>query len=701
MLIPKGWTLRYPLLVAVAMVGLNAAGQQPEGDRGPADEVGPQVDSEGISVTGPQEVAGTFGDPLRTLLLLPGVTHLASGVAQPVIRGFQPATSQLRIDGVRVPLRFHLLAGPSTVNPDFLGEVTLRSGATPVAYGRSLGAVIDARTYEGPDQLTAGLDLLNVSAAWQQTLEDTGTRFLVSGRVGYSALAGGAIASALSSSTSLSAQMYDYQAKVSQKIASGELRLLALGASTGGGMEGANRGDTIAPYDAFHRIDLRYAQPLAGGEVSVAGTWGVERMGIDVGGGNVFGLGLRDTTFAGRAHWTAAVLPALVLEVGADVERRDPQTVQRSQILAPEVPGTETPDPLITTVRQALGPALLGGAYLRGAYTLELDASRLVIEPSFRFDTYAIGELEPMLTYEPRLAVQYLRGASTFGISGGLYHQLGTTLVDFTAAEFARAPMGLQEVLKLDASVSHTVSPALRGRVAVFVNPIQRAIELSLFDPHFQQQLSWSPEVTADLLSDRVESGLSAGLEAFLYAQPLPGLSGWISYTFTRSLRNTTFQRHDALGQPTGAPVTQLLASPLEREHVVDVVGQYQLAGGWSLGANVHFNTGFPEAGNVASFTRTEGTNAEGHPDWLPVDRDQVGRMPLYWRVDARVAKTWDMKDWSLQAYLDILNLSVNQEVLRVNYNRQEDPLTGAISLERGAMRYPVILPMLGIRANL
>jgi len=62
--------------------------------------------------------------------------------------------------------------------------------------------------------------------------------------------------------------------------------------------------------------------------------------------------------------------------------------------------------------------------------------------------------------------------------------------------------------------------------------------------------------------------------------------------------------------------------------------------------------------------------------------------------VDVRVAKSWAMKDFTLDAYLDLLNASLQQEVVGYEYKNTD---TG---LEREPLGLPLILPLLGVKGT-
>src|SRR6185503_6973428 len=89
-------------------------------------------------------VPGAFGDPIRPVEALPGVAPTASGLPYFYLRGAPPANSGYFIDGIPVPLLFHIGPGASIVSPGAVERIDFFPGAAPSRYGSHLGGVIAA-----------------------------------------------------------------------------------------------------------------------------------------------------------------------------------------------------------------------------------------------------------------------------------------------------------------------------------------------------------------------------------------------------------------------------------------------------------------------------------------------------------------------------------------------------------------------------
>jgi hypothetical protein len=109
----------------------------------------------------------------------------------------------------------------------------------------------------------------------------------------------------------------------------------------------------------------------------------------------------------------------------------------------------------------------------------------------------------------------------------------------------------------------------------------------------------------------------------------------------------------------------------------------------------VHLNTGRPESGDLTS--TTEVPNPE-NTNWTQVSLDQVHRLPAFYRVDVRAEKSWAFDDFVLDVYLDVLNATVNWEV--VSYTYENNSTLTSNGLLKVANSVPVVVPTLGVRAT-
>ena len=88
-------------------------------------------------------IAGTRGDPLRAIELLPGVSRPAGGGGLPILRGANADDSQVFVEGATVPALYHLGGLTSIVHSRVLESVDLFPSNFSVRYGRKTGGVVE------------------------------------------------------------------------------------------------------------------------------------------------------------------------------------------------------------------------------------------------------------------------------------------------------------------------------------------------------------------------------------------------------------------------------------------------------------------------------------------------------------------------------------------------------------------------------
>ncbi|NTX10931.1 TonB-dependent receptor [Myxococcus sp. CA056] len=648
-----------------------------------------------------REVPGTLGDPFRVVMLMPGVGSLASGISYPVVRGSQPAATGFFLDGVRIPMLYHLMLGPAVIHPDFIDTVDFFPGSPPVQYGRLLGGAVEgrlSRPREDRLHVTAYADLLNSGGFIEYPFESTGTSVSVAGRVSYSALLISLGSKLLSGSDAekVHANFWDYQARIEQKVGEGRVRLFALGSSDDVGSSpstyyiGSTGGSIVS---RFHRVDLRGTHPLAGGDAEVGLTVGSDALGLDgeeserlpsgaISFRKVGEYALRQTTFAMRAGWKRRLDSTLELAVGGDVEHRRAAT----DITGTGIPPGTNPDDPVDPIKSPSSLATFSGVY---AAVTWVPAEKWVLQPGVRVDNYHLSPGINHAVVEPRLTVRHqLTDALVLKGGAGVFHQSPTVLVHLPAVDTSSLRYGLQEGLQFDVGAEWKAMDGLELSGDAFYNPLTRAVELDL------QQVVENRRRRGLATPDPSTSGYAYGFE-LMARHPLGrDWFGWVSYSFLQSKRRVLIDRY---GDDDHVVSTQKGTLPFafEQAHVINAALSYKFGNNWTVGTVVHFNTGRPESGEITTLTQRIVTTPEGEAHWVRQDRDKSERLDAFFRVDLRVAKSWAMEDFTLDAYLDVLNVSARQEVIAYDYgfDRQGTP-------QRKPQSLPIILPLLGVKGT-
>ncbi|MBZ4422672.1 TonB-dependent receptor domain-containing protein [Myxococcus sp. RHSTA-1-4] len=652
-----------------------------------------------------REVPGTMGDPFRVIMLMPGVTTLASGLSYPVVRGVQPSASAFSVDGVRVPFLYHLMVGGAVVHPDFIDTLDFQVGVPSARHGSLLGGAVDAHVSRPREEGVRGsayADLIHSGVFLEVPFTGTGTTVTAAARVSYTGLIVTRIANSItgpSSYTSPNGQTYtdpgepkvyadswDYQARVEQRVGEGRLRLLALGTSDAVGLTARTpEQDAGGVGLLFHRVDLRGRHPFAGGEAEAGLTYGYDRLGLNFArGADAPGsYELRQSSLALRASHTRELSPAAALEVFGQLERR-------------------SADLIATGLFRPVGPVDGKDAYHRpgilatfagvGAQLTLRPSARWTLVPGVRLDSYHGFGLDTHVALEPRLAVRHaLTDALTLKAGAGLYHQPATVLLPVPAGEMLALERGLQRAVQLSAGAEWRPAPEVELSAEAYFNPLLRTLEFNFED------------VVSNLRRRGLEAedvqgrGYTYGL-GLMARRPLGRRwFGWLTYGFNQSRR---FERYSKLG-PNGEELGQAegyLPYAFEQAHSVNAALSYRFDF-VTLGAVAHFNTGRPESGQFGYRTRREGTTADGEAEWMPVSRDAVDRLPPFFRLDVRASRSWVFDSFVLDAYLDVFNVTARSEVLTHEYGYGTPP-DAPSGLKKSRIGVPVILPTLGVKGT-
>ena len=597
-----------------------------------------RVEVSRITLRGPEihQIPGTFGDPFRVIQALPGTSSMASLLPFPVVRGAAPSSTGFMLDGSRVPLLFHLLAGPSVIHPEFIDEVQFFPGGAPVLYGGYIGGIIDGRTRRArPDERLIDVDVnvLEAGALIREPFPKLGISVTAAGRYGYP---GGILSLA---TDRMSLKYWDYQLRVDGGNARNGWTFFAFGA----GDELETRGATppgqpkppLTPaiiFD-FHRI------VLSGYHGNGSGTFdGLYRLVLGYDHTDAVGSNVSNWTLEPTLRWTWKAHKALTFTWGVEGVIRD--IVQGT----PSTFGANFVGGLLT---QDLHHMYTGGALLEAIWR---PTPRWLIRPGVRGDIYSDGTTEKHAG-DPRLTVRYkLRtfdlpdvpptsDASALWLKAavGLYHQPPRFLLPLPGMDMMPIKYGLlqsiQSSLGAEAPLPYRFSVSVEGYFS-WMDPT--IFNFNLNDPNvnnlgnlglFPTSTSQGPSDAQKFLQRQTtpQQGRAYGLELLLRRQAKSGIFGWVSYTLSRS------ERHDTAWAPYD----------FDRTHILNLVAGLPLPRNWDLGVRLQYQSGRP-------VTTTYGYN--------------TARTAGYVRIDVRIDKRAVFKGWLLDFYVDLINAALLPE---------------------------------------
>lgn len=541
-----------------------------------------------------QLVPGTFGDPFKAVEALPGMAPWLSGLPYYYVRGSPPENVGYFVDGIRVPLLFHVGPGPSTIGAPLVESIDLFPGAYPARYGRYAGAVIAGETtLPEPDRLRAEFGARAYDAnAFVETPFDGGKgSVLASGRYGYTGLLTSIIV------PKYSVGYWDYQLRASHRIGDDDrLTLFAFGAHD----ELHYLGQPTFNIE-YHRVDLRYDHHIPGGNVRVAWTYNDDDTltALQTATGAGTSAALKGPGWRLRTELDEHVSDTARLRAGADIGATH-YTVDAY--------------PPIQGFPGAAGPHtdVEGGVY---ADVVWRPLRQVEIVPGFRFDGYRTRG-ETAWAPQPRLASRVQLLPSVAWVSAfGTAHQEPT--------EEIFVPSKLPNPIDQASQTTYQLSEGAELRL-----PSGMQLHVAGF---------YSREIATHILGTaQSEVGDSGGLEVFLRREFTRRLGGFVSYTLSRTVATA-----DGITQRVG----------WDRTHVLSLVLGYDLGGGWRVGSRLYFESGRP-------FQPTCVQNCSGAPGQVPVLATPPGNLPVFWRLDGRLEKKWTFwgGQW-LTASLECFNI--------------------------------------------
>jgi TonB family protein len=607
--------------------------------------------------------AGTRGDPLRVIELLPGVARAPAGEGMVLVRGSSPADSQVFLGGMPIYNLYHFGGLTSFANGFLLSGIDLYPGNFSARYGRKIGGVVETN-FRDPrtDRLHGVLDLNMVDTSLLvEAPISKDVSIALAGRRSYLDAWYGAAVENSGIRVSSAPVYYDYQAILSWQASSrdkvrligyGSFDELALGLPADDEHDPSLHGKLVSR-TAYHRATLEWHHvwtdklssdlTVASGPIQFKGALG-SAFGFDLHGYDVI---VRD-----ELHWQ--MLARLKLNVGIDAQLAK----TRTRYFGPKAQQAEG-DP------SAAGP-------LAGREITRLDVGSLYARPA------AYAELVAQVTQQLELTagtrVDYFSDAETVSVDPRLNARLslGSTMLRAGVGLFSQPPDYTQT---LEGYGSSSLGPARALHYGLGVQQsFGRHGQLSL--DGFYKTLS-NVVVNGSGSEPLVNRGVGRiyGVEAMGRLQPVGRLSGFFAYTLSRSERN------DKDG-------TGWRLFDYDQTHILTASGNLRLGKGWTLGSTFRLGTGNPS-------TPVSGSLYQANLDvYLPrYGATNSTRDALFHRLDVRIEKRWSIGRGALTWYLDVQNVYNHMGTQGFAYNYD-------YSRRKDAPGLP-ILPSLGLRGEL
>lgn len=629
-----------------------------------------------------REMPGAFGDPARMIEAMPSVIPVATALPFYFVRGATPANTGYFLDGMRVPLFSHTPPGGGIVAGSAIDRVDFFPGAAPVRFGGVTGGVLSVSTLQPAEHARAevGVRLYDSSALVESPLDDGRASILASARYGYTQWLLDVF------SPTERQQYWDYYARATWNPSrqSRDHRLSVVGV---GAHDFVGRPNETIVEATFHRAELRYDVATRGGGVRVAATTGINTQGNNVGS-------VDDTILGVRAEATQPIARDLRIGLGASATHDRYGVTVNPGVVQPTNPE------ILFAPRSDLANAAFGELSWRVSDAVQIDGGVRVGMFATKRDAYparyGFFGRENLLppsgaaskpAVDPRLSARVrVHRRATFIAAFGIAH--GPPSFFLPGLTMSRLEDGLQTAVQASSGFELALPADLTAKVTGFAHNY-----LDLTDPSAtcadQTALVFNP---IDSCFARRVRGRTFGGELLVRRPLTKRLSGWLSYTLSRSTREAHAPGWTIIGKNEEALVDGL--SEWDRTHVLSAVGGYDLGRGWRAAVRFSYLTGRPYSRTVRG-VQVAPFNAE--------------RLPDVHRIDLRLEKKWMLDaDRSVSVVLEAFNVTGMREVseCRPGVPIQTAPVPEA--LVRGQpvdactfQRYPAFLiPSIGVEAK-
>ena len=606
-------------------------------------------------------------DALRALQILPGVARTAYGLGGMVLRGADPHDSRVYLDGIEIPLAFHVGGMTSVVPSTLLDAVEIAPGGGEVARGRSVGGVVEMRS-RAPrtDRLRVGAEASLFDAAVHgEGPTWSGGGVAIGLRRSY---VDAILAEVLAPDDRFLPRYHDAQLRWDQPLGRGVLSAIGLVSD-----DRVHRGDDLAVRQRFARAGLRY-QRRAGATTVTALAWlGVRDLEMTAAAGtrppsslpngnedgddaddgldDRFRLRLHTRPLGARADLRRdTAWGHLAAGVDAAVHTEQRLVVEGDLGMATEIgalaPPAATELAAWVEARWRVADGRLG--LTPGARVEHLTASdEWLVEPR----VVASHELAPWLTLRESL---------------GLHHQ--PAALGRSDARGARPPAAraVHASIGADLTLPSGIAASVAAYHADVTGPRPAPDDMHSVDDGLDALFG---VVAANLAGDALGSDdgrfRSRGVELMLRRETERSLL-WLSYTRASS------QHH-------AGPGARWIQTALDQTHNLGAVASLRL-GRWRLGARLRYATGVPYT--PKTFVRDDAG------DWRPeLGPLRSRRLPDFVSLDLRVDRAWPRSWGTVAAYVEAWNATDAHNVEAVVIDQDGEHFVRGLPL----------LPMLGL----
>ena len=543
-------------------------------------------------------------DPLKSLQLLPGIQTSNEGTTNLSVRGGSYDQNLFLLDDAPIYNPSHALGFFSTFNPDAIKSIKIYKTSFPAEFGGRLSSVVDIRMKDGNNQTFAGsggAGLVGSRLSLEGPLKKEKASFMLSGRYSYAGLtanAFGLLGQALRITTLMDfdpvneINFYDLNAKLNYRFKNNHIFISAYSGhdhfyyyaiDNNASMDWGNRTGTV-------RWNHIFSSKLFSNTMFIYSNYDYSYILKDDARHFKWSSGMHE--FDLKSDFDYFINSSNHLRFGATIERHQyyPGKIEprdSSSLTKPFKLGSRqsSESSLYISNEQKIGNRLSINYGVRySAFILLGENTVYTYTPEMELlDSVHYGKGELIKFYhglEPRLDLRYLTGENSSVKLSYTYARQYQHLISNSSVGLP-TDIWLPSDNYIKPQYSNQISAGyyrtLSGNKLEFSAEIYYREMGNLIDYKDNADLFLNRQIETQLLRGK---GRSYGVE-FLLEKKTGKLSGWISYTLSRTTRQI-----DGINNNLPYPVT------FDKRHNLSVVLSYKLSRAWDFSSLFKFTSG-------------------------------------------------------------------------------------------------------------
>lgn len=614
-----------------------------------------------LDTTEIRNLPGAGNDALRALQSLPGVARTPFGLGGLALRGTAPRDTKVYLDGIEVPLLYHFGGIASFLPTGAVDELSLQPGGASVRYGRGLGGVATVTSRTGRRdrwRVGAEMSLIHAAALAEGPGPLRGT-WLIGARRSYF--------DAIIAAASLDLTIVPRYGDMQLRWESGDGRWMAIlfgsddklelqrdpNDPESGGIDTSNV-KSFEYVSRFARTGIRYRAVRGATQVTILPSIGID----DVNGRanhRDIDKGLHRTTIplALRAEVATPLFGGNFL-VGVDGGAQ--RHYYNMLNTPPPSPADPTPDEVLR--RKLTRWTTDAGAFVEQSWFAF--GERLEVRPGLRGDHFGLSD---QWTLDPRIVlVERLPGGIELSQSAGIYHE--PPLITDLDPIFGNRRMLGSKATQLAVGAKAIIADANELSATAYYQdlrqlPVDAVSSATPISDNGGTESGGALGISRELLDSQfgsysyreaIGTGHAYGIE--LIARRNTGRwTGWIAYTYGRSLRKNPIRGDE------------FLPYVLDQPHTLTVLASTALPRNFRVGGRFRFATGNP-------FTPVASAMMDADGEFVAIDGPFLSeRLPAFFQLDVRLDRAWRRPWGVLNLYIDVQNVTNRANAEGVTYN--------------------------------